>query len=147
MGPKHTQLEGVMQRVKKPPPLLHKNHVRGEQEGLLYGHTYKVQSRHPCGAGRRCMTMCKGEEYKGVRKFWCTPSQMAGQLFPEVAACLRRAAESPDGHAQGRRYPSNPYSKVTVAPSHLNSEGDMILKTSVADIREGGKRSMCSQTP
>lgn len=72
-------------------------------------------------------------------------SQMVGQPFPEVAVCLRRAVPSPIGHAQGWKYPSNHYSKVTVPPSHLNSEGDMILKTSITGIREHGKRPICSQ--
>ena len=96
-------------------------------------------------AGRSWVTMCKGEEYNGVREFWRAPSRMVGWLFPKVAACLIRAVESPEGHAQGWKYPSNHYSKVTAAPSHLNSKGDMILKTSITDIREHGKRSICSQ--
>lgn len=43
--------------------------------------------------------------------------------------------------------PSNHYSKVTGAPSHLKSESDMILKISITGIREHGKRSTCGQIP
>lgn len=41
----------------------------------------------------------QGRGVQRQEKTWGAPSCMVGQLCPEVAACLRRAVESPAGHA------------------------------------------------
>lgn len=96
MGPKHSQLEQLMQRPKMPPPSLHRSHIWVGQEGVLYGHTYKIHIRHPCRAGGSWVTMCKRGQYNGVRKFCCAE--------PDGGSALPRGGCVPEkGCSKSRR--------------------------------------------
>lgn len=72
---------------------------------------------------------------------------LAGLWVSKRWLCAREQLLKFLNSTPGWRYPSNCYSKVivTVAPSHLNSQGEVILKTSITDTREHGKRSMYCQ--
>lgn len=70
----------------------------------------------------------QGRGAQGEEKIWECSMLHGGSAFPRGACMPEQGCSKSCRACIGMGYPSNHDSKVTVAPSHLNIEGDMIPK-------------------
>lgn len=86
IGPKHTQLEGLMERGKIPPSFLHQSHVWVRQETCFHRHASKIHSQYPYGAGRNHVHrrgVQRQEKILGCSKPHGAPPFPRGGCMPE----------------------------------------------------------------